>query len=141
MQALPAGRREPVHLRPAVVLRRLPLRADPALQLQPLQRRVERPELDVEPVAGAVANRAGDRVPVQRAEQERSKDEEVEHAVEGFHILRDSISSLSLYKEELQSCRAGVKLQLPVNNLAPGLLVKPVAVIVRHNSFGLQSAA
>src|SRR5688572_1142152 len=108
MQALPAGRREPVYLRPAVVLRRLPLRADPALQLQPLQRRVERPELDVEPVAGAVANRAGNRVAVQRAEQERSKDEEIEHAVEGFHILRDSISSLSLYKERtatLQSRR------------------------------------
>src|SRR6185436_16697367 len=98
VQAFAAGRREPVDLRPAVVLRRLPLRVDPALQLETLQRRVQRTELDAEPIARAVANRADDGVAVQRTEQERPQNQEVEHAVEGFHIERLYIKTVCIWQ-------------------------------------------
>src|SRR6185437_8004412 len=76
----PARRGEPVVLGPAVVLARPPFALDPALLLEPLQRRIERTLIDVEHAARHLLNARADPPAVHRLEGERLQDEEVERA-------------------------------------------------------------
>src|SRR5687767_6328020 len=101
MEPLPAFFGQAVVLRPAILLRRLPFRDDPPFQLQPLQRRIEGTELDVEGFSGRRPDRLGDAVAMERAEDEGPQDEHVEEAVQRLHgqtayIKTVCISRLSL---------------------------------------------
>jgi hypothetical protein len=78
-----------VVLRAAVLLGHAPLRLDPPLIFEALQRRVERPLLDQQDVARQLTDTARDRPAVQRFEGQRLEDQQVERAldeVDGFRM-------------------------------------------------------
>src|SRR5947209_2801144 len=77
-----AGPRERVELRAAVVLARLPLRGDPPLLLQLVQRRIQRPVADLENVARDLFQALADRPPVQRFERDDFQDQQVQGALD-----------------------------------------------------------
>jgi hypothetical protein len=81
-QLTPAGRRQTIEARPAVVLRGSPLRSNPALILQPVQGRVERPLIGLEHVARQELQSLRDAPAVHRFILEGTEDEEVEGALE-----------------------------------------------------------
>src|SRR5262249_32261286 len=60
----------------------LPRRSDPALCLQPMQRRVQRPGLDLEQIFRGSLNVFGDEVAVSRAGKKSTENEQVERALE-----------------------------------------------------------
>ena len=66
--------------RAAVVLRRAPFRADPAVEQQPLQRRIQRALADLQHIGGQQADAVGDAVAVLRAARQRPQDQQVERA-------------------------------------------------------------
>src|ERR1041385_5267002 len=66
----PTQRAEPVELRAPVVLRRAPGRAQPAADLETMQRRIERPFLDAQHVVGRTLNSGNDAVAMHLAATE-----------------------------------------------------------------------
>src|SRR4030095_11224710 len=82
VDGLPPGTREPIDLRPAPVVRRCPRGSDPALLLEPLERGEHRARLDIKGVACELANTTRDAPPVLRFERERTKDQQIQRALE-----------------------------------------------------------
>src|SRR5262249_29157027 len=82
LEAAPARHRELVEARPPVVLGRAPDSPHGALFLEALQRGIERPVLDEDPIARSGLYGAGDALAVGAAGGERAEDEEVEGALE-----------------------------------------------------------
>src|SRR5919202_6271658 len=74
-EVLPTGRGERVIPRPAVVLRRAPLRPDVAVEQQALQGGVERALADLEDVARELLDALRDAVAVHRPADQRAEDE------------------------------------------------------------------
>src|SRR5438128_8510705 len=94
-----AGPRQPVLARPLLLLRDLPLRRDPPLLLEAVERGIERSGVDLQYLAGAGADRLRDPVAVARPPLQRPQDEEAERALQqldpvltltGGHGCRDS---------------------------------------------------
>jgi hypothetical protein len=81
-EPLAPGLREAVELHAPLGLREPPLGLDPAVPLQPVERRVERPLLDAEDVGAHPLDPPGDGVPVSGPPGERLEDQRVEGAVE-----------------------------------------------------------
>ena len=79
--------REPVVLGLTVVLRRVPFRIDPALLLQAMERRVERPLVDPQDVARDLLDALRDAPAVHRLERQRLQDEHVERALQEILFL------------------------------------------------------
>src|SRR5689334_15072155 len=77
-ELLPAGARQAVEARPPVVLRAAPLRPDPALLLEPVQGRVERPLVDGQHVLRELLDPLRDAPAVHRAGRERLQDQDVQ---------------------------------------------------------------
>ena len=78
----PAERRDPVELRSSADLGRAPFGLDQAAQFEAVERRVERPFLDVQLIAGGLLEPAGDAVAVAGPLGDGSEDERLERAVE-----------------------------------------------------------
>src|SRR5579885_3461297 len=69
-----------------MVLGGLPRGGHPALGLQPLQRGIQRTELNLERLMGGAANGFGDAVSVQGSGQQRAEHEHVERALQQVHM-------------------------------------------------------
>jgi hypothetical protein len=82
------GPGEGVVLGATVLLGHAPLRLDPRLILEALQRRVERALLNQQNVVRQLADAARDRPAVQRLERERFENQEVERALDEVDWLR-----------------------------------------------------
>ena len=80
-------RREPAFTGAAVGFRHLPIGRDPALPLQPMQRRIERAVLDLQRVLGPDADRLSNAVAMLGAPLEHLKDEQVEGALHEFDAV------------------------------------------------------
>ena len=81
-QVLAPGGRELIHARALIALRHLPLRADPALPLQPMQRRIQRSGIHLEDVGGMAPQRLADAVAVVRAPLQRLEDQEIKRSLQ-----------------------------------------------------------
>src|SRR5215471_14604705 len=82
LELLPALTRQRVELRVAPEIGRFPLGANPALLLQPVERRVQRPLPHRQGVAGQDLNALRDSPPVQRLARDGLEDQEIERALE-----------------------------------------------------------
>src|SRR5437762_5888219 len=88
LELFPSGFRQRVELRASLVFGDAPLRGDPTLVLETLERGIERSLLDQQHVVGELSNPPRDGPPVQRLEHERLEDEQIERAldeVDRFH--------------------------------------------------------
>src|SRR3954470_562621 len=94
LELFAAERSQPVMLDTPVVLGDLPLRRHPAFQFQPLQRRVQGTELDVERLTRIAANRLRDSVAMQRRDEQRSENEHLEGSLKEIHIEAVYIKSV-----------------------------------------------
>src|SRR6185312_3170875 len=83
----PAGRREAVVFRPPVVLGRPPVALDPPLLLEPLQRGIERPLIDVEGPARELLDACADPPPVHRLEGERFQNQQIEGPTQDVGLI------------------------------------------------------
>ena len=82
-QLLPAGPRDRVELRLAVVVRRAPARRDPAALLQAEQRGVDRALIELQDVLADLLDAPGDAVAVQRPHRvERLQHHQIERALQ-----------------------------------------------------------
>src|SRR6185503_826201 len=88
VQLLASLWREPIVAGAFALLGQFPRSGDPAVRLEPVQRGIERPRLDLQQVFGGPLNMFGNRVAVTRSRQQRTKDEEVERASEEFDARR-----------------------------------------------------
>ena len=86
-QLSPAGRRDAVVLRALIVVGELPLRVDPALPLETMQRRIEGTVIDVEHLIGAGAERNADTVAVLGSPLQGPQNQQVERALEQIRLL------------------------------------------------------
>ena len=84
-----AGARQPVIAGAAIVRGLAPLGIHEPLNLQPLQRRVERPFLDVKHLARHGLDMLRDPVPVHHADRQRLEDQHVERARQEFFASLD----------------------------------------------------
>ena len=82
---------EPVELGAAVVLGGALFGGDPAALDQPVQRRIERPLLDLQHVVRIALDGLGDGVAVRRPEQQRAQDQQVERALQQFDAVASSL--------------------------------------------------
>src|SRR5215207_4873201 len=73
---------ELVELRPPIVLGETPVTLDPSLSFEPMQGRVKSAFLDEEDALAPFFDRARNGVTVHRAPRQRSKDEQIERALE-----------------------------------------------------------
>ena len=87
-QLLAPERREPIVPGALALVGELPGRRDPALRLQPVQRRIERAGLDLQQVFRGPLNVLGDGVAVGRSGEQRAQDQEVERALQELHAGR-----------------------------------------------------
>src|SRR5687768_17650225 len=78
----PAGLRDRVEARAAIVLRESPLRRDPAVVLEPPQGRVERALLDAKDVVGGAFHPPRDAVAVSRPAEQRLQDQNGERPLQ-----------------------------------------------------------
>ena len=76
------GLGQPVELRAPVVVRVAPRRLDPALLLEPVERRVEGPLIDLEDILRHLLQALGDAPSMHVARRQRAENEEVERALE-----------------------------------------------------------
>ena len=81
-QQLSPVTRDLVVLRAAVVVRDAPVRPYRAVELQAVERRIERALLDLQDLVRQQVNGLGDRVAVQPRRAERMEDQQVERALE-----------------------------------------------------------
>ena len=81
------GRRDTVVLRALIVVGELPLRVDPALPLETMQRWIEGTVIDVEHFIGAGAERNADTVAVLRSPLQGAQNQQVERALEQIRLL------------------------------------------------------
>ena len=86
-QLLAAGGGKGVETGPAVVFRCTPLRTHPAIEQEPLQRRIERAFAHIQDVFGSLFQHLRDAVSVHFATGERLEDQEVQRAGEEFECL------------------------------------------------------
>src|SRR5881396_1746804 len=77
-ELLAPGRSQLVELGLAVVLRSAPLRTDPSLLLQTIERRIKRALLHSQSLFGHLADQHRDSEPVHRAELKRLEDKHIE---------------------------------------------------------------
>ena len=92
LDLLPAGPRQRVEPGPAVGLGGAPLRRDPALMLEPVQRRIERPLLDAQQLVGNLLDALGDRPAVHRLERDGAQDQEIEGALDEVGLVAHEAS-------------------------------------------------
>ena len=85
-ELLPPGGRKAIIPGAAAVLRDLPFGGDPAFDLQALECRIERAELDIQGLVRSAANGLGDAIPMQRSEEESAEHQHVERALQQVHI-------------------------------------------------------
>src|SRR4051812_23675894 len=81
-ELLTPGASQRVVLRAALLLGDAPLRADPPLMLEPLQRRIQGPLLHQQDVVGELPDARGDRPPVHRLEGQRLENEQIQRALD-----------------------------------------------------------
>src|SRR5689334_24179163 len=83
---------ERVKPRLAIVRRDAPLRRNPALRLQPLQRRIQRAVLDQQHVFGLFLDNARDALPMLWAKHQRAQNQQIEGALQesdsGRHLTQ-----------------------------------------------------
>src|SRR5206468_10445920 len=87
-QPLAARRREAVVPRAAVILGCAPERSDPPAILETVERRIQRPVLDLQHLVGSLLDGVRDRVPVRGAEGQGFQDQQVERPLEHFALNR-----------------------------------------------------
>src|SRR5450432_486853 len=87
-ELLPPGRGDRVVARAPAGRGLAPLRSDPPLFLESLERRVERPLLDGEHIVGELLDVLGDRVAMLRLQRERLQNEHIERALEKLALGR-----------------------------------------------------
>src|SRR5262249_39094923 len=81
-EPLAAGRGQSVDTPALIVLRELPVRRARAVTSEPMERRIERPRIDLENILRARSNRLRDAVAMVLTPTERLQDEEIECALE-----------------------------------------------------------
>ena len=87
-EALFAARRgQFVVARPAIVIGHAPLRLDPTLRFQTIERGIKRTLFNVQNILRHLLNAIGDREPVPRIMLERLQDQHVERAVNEVRFL------------------------------------------------------
>src|SRR5713226_314141 len=88
-ELFPAGARQRVILRFAIVVRDAPLRGDPAALLQPQQRRIQRALIQLQQVLGNLLDALRDAVAVQRSQGiERLQNDQVQGSLENLASRR-----------------------------------------------------
>src|SRR5687768_15044965 len=95
-QLFPAGGGDGVEARAAFGGGLAPLGLDPALFLEPLERRIERSLFDSEHVARQAPDVLGDAIPVQRPDAERLQDQHVERAGKQLGAFGAGVHSYTL---------------------------------------------
>src|SRR5262245_62169397 len=81
-KTLLTGLRQSIEARAPIVLGRAPVSGDPALFLEPLQRRIERTLLHLQDLVRELSNPLRDRPAMQRFERDRLEDEKVDGALD-----------------------------------------------------------
>src|SRR6476469_3793750 len=77
--------RQLIEFRPAVVLGGAPFRLYPPTALEPMERRIERPLLDSQRVAGELLNALGNRPSVLGTEADGLQDQQIKRALRKIH--------------------------------------------------------
>ena len=101
--------RERVELCVAAGLRGLPFRLQPAAILQAVERRVERPLLELEELAGDLPHPLGDGVAMNRPQRHHLQDEHVERSPQklGFLLIHKT-PMVPTYTPQQTQCQEGV---------------------------------
>ena len=93
-ELFPPERCEAIKSGPLAFVGQLPGSRDPAFRLQPMERRIQRPGLDLEQVFRGPLNVFGDRVAVGGPCEQSAEDEEVERALQQLDTGRRLSGSL-----------------------------------------------
>src|SRR5215831_8309260 len=87
-ELLTPERRQAIEPRPLAFLGQVPRRSDPALRLQTMKRRIQRPRLDLEEVFRGALYMLGNRMPVREPDKQGTEDEQVERALQQLNAGR-----------------------------------------------------
>src|ERR1044072_2776630 len=99
LEALPSRCGETVELRTPITVRGFPLRFDPPLHLETLERRIQGSKFDDQCLAGSIAECLRNAVAVQGSAFQRSEHQHLEQPVQRFHMKKLYIKSICISTE------------------------------------------